>query len=108
MATEMAFVEFHGQLVPDRMSPGTLFPFRTAIPNTDPPSLRCPYGHENNPFYGVFSCPRCGAYCLASRWHIFGFRSMICESSDCSAEWSLCMQGEGDDLEIIIKFRRSM
>jgi len=107
MGATTTFADIVTWELPETMEPGTFFPIAEM---ENKPSLHNPFGHVRNPFIGIFSCPRCAAYGMITRWQAHGFYPMICGSDHCSAEWVLRMKGEPneEDFVIIIEYRRPM
>jgi hypothetical protein len=84
--------------IPERMDPGTMFPFAAPHQNPDRP---------HSPFVGVFSCPekKCGLIGLITRDQFMGRSYMICGSDTCSAEYRFKEHLDGENR---IEFRKSM
>jgi hypothetical protein len=76
MIAELQMLE---EWIPEQMQPGTLFVLENAG------SL----GEAANPYWAVLSCPVCGALGLITKRQYAGSESMICGSTECSAEYYL-------------------
>jgi hypothetical protein len=73
--------QFEGLIegLPNRMDPGMIFVFENG-------EGKLPIGDPENPYVGVFSCLRCGAFGLITRRHLLAREPMICCGRLCSAE----------------------
>jgi hypothetical protein len=76
MSAELQFLE---EWIPERMDPGTVF----VLAN------QSNFGHAQNPFVAVMSCPRCATIGLITRRQLCGGEPMICGGDVCSAEYRL-------------------
>jgi len=86
MSADLQFLE---EWIPERMDPGTVFVLEN----------QSHFGHAQNPFVAVMSCPRCGTMGLITRRQLIAGETMICGGDLCSAEYRL--DGEA------IKFRKT-
>ena len=51
--------------------------------------VRGDLGKAENPYWAVLACPSCGSLGLITRQQCAGLETMICGSSECSAEYFL-------------------
>ena len=65
--------------IPEQMQPGTIFLLEQAGE----------LGKAENPYWAVLACPSCGSLGLITRQQCAGLETMICGSSECSAEYFL-------------------
>lgn len=76
MSAELQFLE---EWIPDKMDPGTIFVLEN----------QAKFGHTQNPYVAVMSCPRCGTMGLITRTQLTLGEIMICGGETCSAEYKL-------------------
>ena len=76
MDTDLQFLE---EWIPEKMDPGTVFLLEN----------QSKFGHAQNPYIAVMSCPRCGTMGLITRRQLCEKEAMICGGDTCSAEYRL-------------------
>jgi hypothetical protein len=72
--------------IPEQMEPGTIFVLECAGE----------IGDQDDPFWAVLACPRCGQLGLVTRKQIAGLLSVMCGANYCSAEFFI----RNDDIVI--------
>ncbi len=79
-------IDVLSEWIPEQMQPGTIFVLENAGR----------VGEEADPYWAVLSCPDCGTLGLITRKQIAGLLTVICGSSQCSAQFFI----RDNDIEI--------